>query len=66
MPRPRIASDVAIGCVDASLARGGRRVVEGVTFDLLRGRVLAIMGTFVYFERRAKRNAPKPRGATKI
>lgn len=45
MPRPRIASDVAIGCVDASLARGGRRVVEGVTFDLLRGRVLAIMGS---------------------
>jgi hypothetical protein len=28
--------------------------------------VLAIMGTFVYFERRAKRHAPKPRGATKI
>lgn len=24
------------------------------------------MGVFVYFERRAKHSAPKPRGATKI
>lgn len=28
--------------------------------------VLLIIGTFAYFEHRAKRNAPKPRGATKI
>lgn len=28
--------------------------------------VLAIIGTFTFFEWRAKRNAPKPRGATKI
>jgi len=45
MPRRTTDADVAIRCADLSIARGGsERVVDGVSFDLPRGRALALMG----------------------
>lgn len=40
----RPPSDFALQCDDLSVARGGVRVAEGVTFGLAPGRALAIMG----------------------
>ena len=43
MPR-RSATEFAVLCDDLSIARGGVRVVEGVSFRLSPGRALAVMG----------------------
>lgn len=40
----RVPSDFAIECDDLSVARGGARVVEGITLRLAPGRALAVMG----------------------
>ena len=40
----RASSEFAVQCDDLSVARGGTRVVEGVTLRLAAGRALAIMG----------------------
>ncbi|MFT4213570.1 MAG: ATP-binding cassette domain-containing protein [Microbacterium sp.] len=46
MPRsaPSAPGEASIHCDDLSIARGGVRVVDGVTFTLERGRALAVMG----------------------
>ena len=40
----RAPSEYAVQCDDLSLARGGVRVVEGITLRLSAGRALAVMG----------------------
>lgn len=43
MPR-RVNSDLAVECDDLSIARGGVRVAEGITFRLAPGGAFAVMG----------------------
>lgn len=42
---PPLASDIVVRCADVHLSRGSRPVLCGVTFELCRGEVVALMGS---------------------